>query len=139
MKLLAAIVIALSCTATFADDAADVKAMTATWTPEKFEVEGADMTATFKDIKLVIDGVKYTVTINGLTDSGTVKLDSNKTPKAMDVIGTEGVNKGKTYPCIYELKDGKLTVCYSTDEKVRPTKFETSKDSKTMLAVYSKK
>jgi uncharacterized protein (TIGR03067 family) len=123
----------------FADDKADMKAISGTWVAEKFEIEGSDMTDKFKELNLVMEDGKYTVTIGEQKDVGTVTIDSSKTPKAMDVVGTEGPNKGKKYLCIYELKDGKLTVCYSTDEKNRPTKFESAKDSKTMLVVYKKK
>lgn len=122
-----------------ADDAADLKALAGTWIAESFEIEGADMTENFKNLTLTIDGKNYTVTVGELKDVGTLKIDSSKTPKTMDVTGTEGTNKGRTYVCIYELKDGKLTICYSMDDKNRPAKFETAKNSMTMLAVYRKK
>ena len=125
--------------ASFADEKAELKAIAGTWVVEKFEIDGSDMTDNFKSLMLVLDGNKYSVTIGELKDNGTMTVDGSKTPKEMDITGTEGPNKGKKYLCIYELKDGKLKVCYSTDEKKRPTKFETAKDSNAMLAVYKKK
>ena len=112
------------------------KTLDGTWVTEKIEIEGA---ATNLEATIILDGEKYTVMIGNTKDVGSVSIDTSKKPAEMNVVGTEGVNKGKTYLCIYELKDGKLTICYSLDEKVRPTKFETAKDSKTMLAVYKKK
>jgi uncharacterized protein (TIGR03067 family) len=44
--------------------------------------------------------------------------------------------KGKTIRCIYQVKDGKLTVCYGMDFKTRPTEFKTAKDGKRLLVVY---
>lgn len=122
-----------------ADENKELKALTGTWVVEKMELEGTDAISTFKDVTLVIDGDRYTATIGDMTDKGMLSVDSAKKPKTMDIKGTEGVNKGRTYLCIYELKDGKLTICYSLDEAKRPERFETSKDSKTMLAVYRKK
>jgi uncharacterized protein (TIGR03067 family) len=121
-----------------ADDKDDLKAMTGTWVVEKMTVEGSDFTSTFAEMSLVIEGEKYTVTFGGMTDKGTFKIDVSKTPKTMDITGAEGPNKGKTYPCIYEIKDGKVTICYGMADK-RPEKFESTKESKTMLAVYKKK
>ena len=119
-----------------ADNKDDLKALAGTWVSESVVIEGA---AQAFEVKCVIEGDKYTVTIGQSTDVGTVKLDAAKTPRLMDVTGTDGVNKGKTYLCIYELKDGKLTICYGLEDKVRPAKFESAKDSKTMLVVYKKK
>lgn len=122
-----------------ADENKELKALAGTWIVEKMELEGSDATSTFKNVTLVIDGNSYIATIGDMTDKGTLSVDSAKKPKTLDIKGTEGVNKGKTYLCIYELKDGKLTICYSLDETKRPEKFESAKDSKTMLAVYRKK
>src|SRR5262245_41527335 len=127
MRYFAAICLSLFATMSFADDKADLKALAGTWLVEKFEIEGSDMSDNFKDLKLVIEDGKYTVTIGNMTDSGTVSVDGSKKPKTMDVEGTEGTNKGRKYLCIYELKEGKLTICYSTEEKVRPTEFKTAK------------
>ena len=126
-------------TAAYADDKAELKALTGTWAVEKFEIEGGDQSDTFKGTELILDDGKYSVTVNKMKDAGTFTVSSAKTPHTMDIEGTEGPNKGKKFLCIYELKDGKLTICYSLDEKVRPAKFETAKDSKTLLAVYKKK
>jgi uncharacterized protein (TIGR03067 family) len=139
MRVFATALLMLAAVPSIADDKAELKSIAGTWVPEKFEIEGSDMTEKFNSVVLEMDGEKYTVTVGTLTDKGTVSIDSSKTPKHLDVTGTEGVNAGKKYLCIYEIKDGKLTICYSMDDKNRPTKFETAKDSKTMLAVYTVK
>jgi uncharacterized protein (TIGR03067 family) len=50
-----------------------------------------------KAIKLVIKDDKYTVTVGKETDEGTVKLNAAAKPKEMDITGTKGPNKGKTF------------------------------------------
>ncbi|CAN5139717.1 hypothetical protein BH11PLA2_BH11PLA2_47810 [soil metagenome] len=122
-----------------ADDKEDLKALAGTWTIEKFVYEGADLTGTFKDATLVLDGTTYTLTNGKDVDKGTFVIDSSKTPKWMDLTGTEGPSKDKKFFCIYEVKDGVMSVCYNLDEKGRPAKLETAKDSKTMVITYKKK
>ena len=63
------------------------------------------------------------MTVGGTTDKGTIKIDGSKKLKQLDIAGSEGPNRGKTFLCIYELKDDTLTVCYSLDFKTRPTEM----------------
>ena len=57
----------------------------------------------------------------------------------MDIKGTEGPNKGKTFLAIYELKDDKLTICYDLSGEARPTEFKTKPDTKLFLVTYERK
>jgi uncharacterized protein (TIGR03067 family) len=122
----------------FADDKSDMKALAGTWKVEKAEIDGKDQTEIFKAFTLVVEDGKYTADFGGPKDIGTVAIDSSKKPKTMDIVGTDGVNKGKKYPSIYELKGDTVIICYSLDEKVRPEKFETKAESKTMLVTYKR-
>ena len=69
---------------------------------------------------------------------GTVKLDPSAKPKAMDITGTEGPNKGKTILAIYELKDDTLRICYDLTGKGRPAEFMSKKDAPRFLVVYQR-
>jgi uncharacterized protein (TIGR03067 family) len=91
-----------------------------------------------KTMKLVLADGKYTVTVGEQTDEGTVKLDPAKTPRAMDIEGTKGPNKGKMIPAIYELKDNTLRICYDLSGKERPKEFKTLADSKLFLVEYKR-
>lgn len=122
-----------------ADGKTDLKAMAGTWAVDRVEIDGKDVTESFRNISLVLANDTYTATVNGQTDKGTVALAPATKPKAMDITGTEGPNRGKTFPCVYDLKDDTLTVCYGLDFKTRPTAFQTAKDSGTMLIVYKRK
>jgi uncharacterized protein (TIGR03067 family) len=120
-----------------ADERDELKAVAGVWVVEKAALNGADATAGLKAYTLTLDGDTYTLADNGTRDKGTIKVDGTKSPKTMDITGGEGSPfKGKTFPCIYEVKDGKLTICYGMDFQTRPTEFTADKDSKRMLAVY---
>jgi uncharacterized protein (TIGR03067 family) len=56
----------------------------------------------------------------------------------MDVKGTKGPNKGKTFPAIYEVKGDTLRVCYDLDGKERPREFKTEKGKKYFLVTYER-
>lgn len=122
-----------------ADDKAELKALAGKWEVTDAEIDGKKVTETFKNLELALENGNYTVKVGGQEDKGTITVDAAKKPKAMDVNGTEGPNRGKTYPCVYELKDDTLTVCYGLDFKTRPTELKTAEKSNTMLIVYKRK
>ena len=59
-------------------------------------------------------------------------------PRGLDVIGTDGPNKRKTFLAIYELKSDKLKVCYDLSGKSRPAKFESETKTLLFLAEYKR-
>ena len=90
-------------------------------------------------MKLVVEGDKYAVTVGkSPLDKGTTKIDPAAKPKTMDIIGTDGPNKGKTFLAIYELNGDTLRVCYDLTGKVRPTEFKTRKGELRFLAAYKR-
>ena len=56
----------------------------------------------------------------------------------MDVLGTEGPNKGKTFPSIYELDGDTLKICYTLEGKDRPAGFESKEGTETLLVTYKR-
>jgi uncharacterized protein (TIGR03067 family) len=120
------------------DDAEkDGKALEGTWVPLSAELGGRKFPdEVLKTMKLVMAGEKYTVTVGAQTDQGTVKLDAAQNPKAMDIKGTEGPNKGKNFPAIYELKGDTLRVCYDLSGNKRPAEFKTKEDTQLFLVTY---
>ena len=89
-----------------------------------------------KTIRLVVKGDTYLVTVGTAPDRGTVKLDVSAKPKAMDITGTEGPNKGKTIPAIYETNGDTLRVCYDLSGKSRPAAFKTETGTQLFLVIY---
>ena len=44
-------------------------------------------------------------------------------PKGIDLVPTEGINRGKTYRGIYALEGDILTICYRGPSQERPNVF----------------
>ena len=140
-SLCIALFLALSYTClTRGDDTKDdAKSMEGTWLASAAELGGEKFPDEVrKTIKLVIGDGKYTVTVGKNPDRGTVKVDPSKKLKEMDIIGTEGPNKGKTILAIYEMTDDTLRICYDLSGKARPSEFKTSKDTKLFLVTYKR-
>lgn len=122
-----------------ADGKEDVKMMDGTWLIASAEFAGNKFPdEAIKTMKLILKDDKYTLKTAQGTDEGTVKIDPAKTPKEVDVTGTEGPNKGKTFLAIYELTKDGLKVCYDLSGKTRPTEFKTKPDTMLFLATYTR-
>jgi uncharacterized protein (TIGR03067 family) len=113
--------------------------LTGTWKPVEVELGGVKLPeAAFSAWRL--DLAKGTYALKGAEspDNGTIKVDATKKPATMDVTGTDGPNKGKTFPCIYELKGDTLKICYDLSGKQRPSEFKTEKGTKLYLVTYQR-
>ncbi|HVJ79527.1 MAG TPA: TIGR03067 domain-containing protein [Planctomycetia bacterium] len=91
-----------------------------------------------KKLKLELTDGKYKLLGAESPDEGTWTIDVGKKPFEMDIKGTDGPNKGKTYLCIFELKGDKLKVCYDLSGKARPTEFESKSKTLHFLAEYDR-
>ena len=115
----------------------DAKAIEGTWAPVKAELAGQPFPETvLKTISLKLDGGKYDVSVAGEPDKGTYTLNPSTKPKSMVIVGTEGPNKGKTFPAIYELAGDILRVCYDLSGKERPAEFKTIAGTQLYLVTY---
>jgi len=129
-----------SLTAFAADDSADVKTLQGSWIPVKAELGGQPMSADLlKTIELKLDKNQYVATASGEPDKGTWSVDFTTRPKSMTVVGVEGPNVGKTFPCIYEIKADTLRICYDLSGTKRPTEFKSTAGTKLYLVTYSRK
>ncbi len=138
-KLFVALALALPfSSAAWGGDARD-DTLQGTWLPSSAELAGQPFPDEVrKTIKLVIKDDKYTVTVGEAVDRGTVKRMPSATPRAMDITGTEGPNKGKTILAIYERKGDTLRVCYDLSGKKRPTAFKTEAGTQLFLVEYKR-
>jgi len=91
-----------------------------------------------KSIKLVVTGWEYTVTVGPAVDKGSLKLNFTTKPKQMDIIGSEGPNKGKRIPAIYERKGDTLRICYDLSGTAYPTTFESVEGTQLYLVTYER-
>lgn len=109
------------------------------WKPVEVELGGTKLPeAVFAAWRLELGKGTYALKGAESPDSGTVKVDTTKKPLTMDVTGTDGPNKGKTFPCIYELKGDVLKICYDLSGKKRPEEFKTEKGTKLYLVTYQR-
>jgi uncharacterized protein (TIGR03067 family) len=95
--------------------------------------------AVLKSISLKLDNGKYEVFVGDKPDKGTYTLDSASKAKGMTITGTEGPNKGKTFPAIYELKGDTLRICYDLSGAKRPTEFKSIAGTRLYLVTYNRK
>ena len=120
-----------------ADDAALVQGL---WKPVKAELGGQPLGEGFLKItSLRLDNGKYEVFVGNEPDRGTYTLDSAARPRGMTVVGTDGPNKGRTFPAIYELTEDTLRICYDLSGAKRPTEYKTTAGTKLYLVTYVRK
>jgi len=112
----------------------DKKALQGSWVIVSAELAGQPLPDEMKADKLVLDGYSYRYR----NDHGEIKLVPAEGVKAMDVIGKEGPNKGKTLPAIYKLDGDSLTICYDLTGKARPTQFKTEAGTMQLLITYKR-
>jgi uncharacterized protein (TIGR03067 family) len=125
--------------ALWSGDAKDSGYIQGTWLPSSAELGGNKFPEEVrKSIKLVVKDGKYTVTVGMAPDHGTIKLDPSAKPKAIDITGTEGPNKGKTIRAIYELDGDTSRVCYDLGGKSRPTQFKSAAGTQLFLVTYKR-
>jgi uncharacterized protein (TIGR03067 family) len=138
LSVVLALVLAFSLAAD-GGDAKDGDNLQGTWLPSTAELGGKMFPDEVrKSIKLVVKDTQYTVTVGKEADQGTVKLNPSAKPKEMDITGTDGPNKGKTFLAIYELDGDTLRVCYDLSGKGRPTEFKTKEGTQLFLVTYKR-
>jgi uncharacterized protein (TIGR03067 family) len=117
----------------------DKKSLEGKWTPMSAELAGAKLSdVQLNTISLTIENDAYTVQAGKSIDKGTLKFNFKSEPKTMDIVGTDGPNKGKTLLAIYEVQKDTLRICYDLAGKNRPTEFATSKEKPFFLVVYQR-
>jgi uncharacterized protein (TIGR03067 family) len=95
---------------------------------------------TIKSLRLTLTKDRGYKTERGkqvLFDS-TYGIDPSKQPKHIDLIGTEGENKGKSAQGIYVLDGDILKICYTLPGKERPKEFESKAGSEATLVVWKR-
>jgi uncharacterized protein (TIGR03067 family) len=109
-----------------------------TWKIESFKVAGQD--APVEKATFAIKDKKYSFTVDGEEmETGTLKLDPEKKMKTIDLEIASGNDQGKKQLGIYTLKDDSLTLCFAFPGNTdRPTKLESSDESKTILIVLKR-
>jgi|SRR5579884_279493 len=106
----------------------DKKKLQGTWYTVSVESHGMEVPAeriVAKDVRLIVKDDQWTLKeARGDADKEfTVRLNSDKKPKAIDIVYKTGENKGKTSLGIYELDGGTLRVSLGEPGDPRPTRL----------------
>ncbi len=118
----------------------DAKAVQGNWKPAAAELAGRPMPdAVLKSISLKLDNGTYEVFVGEEPDRGTYMLDFAATPRGMTITGTDGPNKGRIFPAIYELKGDTLRICYDLSGTKHPTEFKSIAGTRLYLVTYTRK
>jgi uncharacterized protein (TIGR03067 family) len=137
LKPFAAFALVVACSSAAWSDEAKLDALEGVWLPSSAELGGkAFPDEVRKSIRLEVKGDQYTVTVGTQPDRGTCKLIPSAKPKALDITGNEGPNKGKTILAIYERNGDTLRVCYDLSGKSRPAEFKTTDGTLLFLVDY---
>lgn len=92
-----------------------------TWKPTREELGGNEMPATYyQSHVLVIKDTTYLFTAES-EDRGVIRYENGK----MDITGKEGINSGRSFKAIYELKNDSLKICYNLKGDTYPSSFDT--------------
>jgi len=115
---------------------ADLKAIQGTWKAASGEIGGKSLPKELlAKMILKITGNRYDYDEGNGHDLGDLKLVPSHGPSAMDIIGTEGPNKGKTYLAIYRAEGDTLTIIYGLGP-TRPTSFEEKNTPTSLVMKY---
>jgi uncharacterized protein (TIGR03067 family) len=137
LKQVIAFALVVLCASVAWSDKAKDETLEGTWLPSSAELGGKQFPEKVrKTIRLELKGDRYTATVGTVFDRGRFKLNQSAKPKALDITGAEGPNKGKTILAIYERNGDTLRVCYDLSGKSRPTKFKTAAGTPLFLVLY---
>ena len=105
---------------------ADIEQLQGTWNVIDLEVEGQKIPAdVFAGSKIVIAGNAFTTVGMGATYEGTLDLDTGSRPKSVDMVFSEGPERGNTSFGIYELEEDSWKLCLTVSNTARPKAFAT--------------
>ena len=74
-------------------------------------------------LKITIKGEDFTLKMGDDEKKAKIKVDSSKTPNTIDFTPSDGPEKGKTFPGIFKLEKGEVTVVF-TEKGDRPKEFK---------------
>ncbi len=125
------------------DTKADLEKLQGDWSIVAMEMNGKESPKAMTD-NLRITFKENTMTMTRVkTNKGndfTIKLDTSKKPKAIDLVPVEGKAKGMTVRGIYQFDGSELKLVMSnTSENERPTEFKAPKDSELFVMTLMRK
>ena len=118
----------------------DLENFQGTWTVESMDLDGKPLAEEKRQkIKLVIKGEDFRFhNAEGGSEPGLYKIDPTKDPKELNIVISEGSDKGKVYLVIYKFENGKMIQCMELGNKARPKSFTGTAGSGCALEVWQR-
>jgi uncharacterized protein (TIGR03067 family) len=119
----------------------DMDKLAGTWTCTSAVNDGKPLSAEVRQqlrLTLTKEGGYKTERGDQVLFDSTFTIDPAKTPRRIDITGTEGENAGKTAQGIYELDGDTLKICYTMPGKDRPKAFESKEGSRATFVVWKR-
>jgi len=79
-------------------------------------------------VTVTIKGDDFTIKLGGDEKKAKIKADGSKQPATIDITPNDGPEKGKTFPGIYKIEKGELTIVF-TEKDARPKDFKGDGDA----------
>jgi uncharacterized protein (TIGR03067 family) len=118
---------------------ADLARFQGTWTVASMEMNGKSMPPEARQkIKLTLNGENFVFKNGDHSEPGLYKLDPAKKPKELNIVITEGEDKGKIYLVIYKIEGDTMTQCMELENKNRPREFTGKAGSGCALEVWQR-
>lgn len=138
LKLTLAAVLAAAAVQSAAAGSGDAaKQVIGTWQLTRGVVGGRALPkAVAEKLRLELTPGRYRLIGAESPDSGTWTIHGDHRPLAIDIKGTDGPNKGKTFPAIAELHGDTMRICYDLSGKRRPAGFASAPKTLLFLAEY---
>ncbi len=109
------------------------------WKPVKAVLAGRPLSDSLLNvITLKLNNGTYQVLVGNQPDKGTYTLDSVGMPRGMTITGTEGPNRGRTFPAIYDIRKDTLRICYDLTGAKRPAEFKSEPGTMLYLVTYNR-
>jgi len=109
------------------------------WKIAEASLGGKELPASdFENMVLEMDENSYQLIEGKVIDSGVIENIPDSSPKALEITGIFGPNKGKTYQCIYRFDGDDMIMCYNLGGDGPPEKFETKENSLLYLVRYKR-
>ena len=125
-RLIAAVVTCGFAWATAAgDEKTDLDKFQGSWVSTEYVVDGKPWgERELRTLKLTVKGNVSTFTAGDKVSHGEYKLNAGKSPKELDILLTDGPDRGKVMLAIYEATGDRMRICLGTPgAKERPKEF----------------
>ncbi|HZO23617.1 MAG TPA: TIGR03067 domain-containing protein [Steroidobacteraceae bacterium] len=119
----------------------EVRGLEGAWVPVAANVSGQELRVRELRVKyLVLDGRDYSIIdqSNHIVDRGEYLVDDTSSPQAIDIVGRDGPNAGRSMLAIFELTGDRLTVCYDLDGAERPLNMQAQEDQLLLSITYER-